>query len=541
MTGIQLTWEPPDPGEWEFDGSHQHSLASATIQMLMPPAFREGFRRTFARFGLPISHMELRYVNGWAYMSAFVHGAPRKGSGKPPPGLVVKLLTRVPPSARKRIKVAAAAIEGRLAVAEVDRWMDLRPSWIEKNLAVQDVDVAAGTDAELVDHLRATANHAADGMTLHFDLIGQSLALGEYLLRLDDWGIDRGVGAKAAFHGVPSTIESRERIDAIVAALGDTPVTSLDQISAHSTEAAAALDEFLRYHGGWVLGDDVDGATLVELPAVVARTIEQARTESADEAAAVAAAVAACREQIPTADRSEFDLLLADAQRAYAALDDNSGITASWPMGLLRRALVEAAKRLVGLGVLLSEDETWALTPAEIAALLNGSNTPDRAEIDRRIELRAAQAVAVVPPRLGSPPSPPPDPSLFPAPVGQNVRHMFAFIAAKFGDHATPAIGVGDAAATGRAVVARSADEAIARVEPGDILVTVCTTPAFNTVMALLGGVVTIGGGPNSHTAIVAREFGIPAVIGLTDALETIPDGAMVRIDPVAASVTVTG
>jgi hypothetical protein len=41
----------------------------------MPGAYAEGFRRAFGRFGLPLSHMALEYVNGWAHVSAFVHGA----------------------------------------------------------------------------------------------------------------------------------------------------------------------------------------------------------------------------------------------------------------------------------------------------------------------------------------------------------------------------------------------------------------------------------------------------------------------------------
>ena len=57
--------------------------------------------------------------------------------------------------------------------------------------------------------------------------------------------------------------------------------------------------------------------------------------------------------------------------------------------------------------------------------------------------------------------------------------------------------------------------------------------------MALLGGIVTATGGPNGHTAIVARELGIPAVIGLTDAIDTVPDGATIELDAAAATVKV--
>ena len=67
--------------------------------------------------------------------------------------------------------------------------------------------------------------------------------------------------------------------------------------------------------------------------------------------------------------------------------------------------------------------------------------------------------------------------------------------------------------------------------QEGDILVTKATTAAFNTVLPLLGAIVTDRGGLLSHAAIVSREYGIPAVVGCTDATTRIPDSARVRVD----------
>ena len=190
-------------------------------------------------------------------------------------------------------------------------------------------------------------------------------------------------------------------------------------------------------------------------------------------------------------------------------------------------------------GILPTADDVWALTHTEIGRLLTGTDALTDAEIADRIAHRAACAAATPPAHLGSPPSPDPDLSLLPAPVAKNTREMMTFIGAKFGDDT--AIGIGEGAVTGRAVVARSADEAMERIEPGDILVTSLTTPAYNGIMALLGGIVTATGGPNGHTAIVARELGIPGVVGKADALDTIPDGATIQLDPAAATVSVVG
>ena len=75
----------------------------------------------------------------------------------------------------------------------------------------------------------------------------------------------------------------------------------------------------------------------------------------------------------------------------------------------------------------------------------------------------------------------------------------------------------------------------------GDVLVTESTSEAFNILLPLLGGIVTDSGGLLSHAAIVAREYGIPGVVGTRDGTERIPDGATVRVDGDAGQVTVLG
>ena len=79
------------------------------------------------------------------------------------------------------------------------------------------------------------------------------------------------------------------------------------------------------------------------------------------------------------------------------------------------------------------------------------------------------------------------------------------------------------------------------RIVKGDVLVTESTTEAFNILLPLLGAIVTDSGGLLSHSAIVAREYGIPGVVGTREATERIADGARVRVDGDAGEVTVLG
>jgi pyruvate,water dikinase len=78
-----------------------------------------------------------------------------------------------------------------------------------------------------------------------------------------------------------------------------------------------------------------------------------------------------------------------------------------------------------------------------------------------------------------------------------------------------------------------------ARVRPGDILVCPFTDPAWTPLLRIAAGVVTETGGVLSHAAIVAREFAIPAVLGVSDATGRLRDDAVVTVDGTTGTVTV--
>ena len=67
------------------------------------------------------------------------------------------------------------------------------------------------------------------------------------------------------------------------------------------------------------------------------------------------------------------------------------------------------------------------------------------------------------------------------------------------------------------------------RLQQGDVLVTRSTAPYFNVVLPLLGALVTDRGGQLCHAAIVAREYGIPGVVGTKEATKLIADGYFIR------------
>jgi pyruvate,water dikinase len=73
--------------------------------------------------------------------------------------------------------------------------------------------------------------------------------------------------------------------------------------------------------------------------------------------------------------------------------------------------------------------------------------------------------------------------------------------------------------------------EEFARVMAGDILIAPATAPAWTVLFARVAGVVTDTGSPMAHASLVAREYGIPAVVGAGDATHRFRDGELVTVD----------
>ncbi|MER3459605.1 MAG: hypothetical protein C4309_14180, partial [Chloroflexota bacterium] len=92
--------------------------------------------------------------------------------------------------------------------------------------------------------------------------------------------------------------------------------------------------------------------------------------------------------------------------------------------------------------------------------------------------------------------------------------------------------------ARGPARVLRSLAE-VTRLQPGDILVTETTAPPWTPLFAIVAAIVTDTGGVLSHAAILAREFGIPAVVGTGQATKLIRDGQMLEVDGSAGLVRI--
>jgi len=239
---------------------------------------------------------------------------------------------------------------------------------------------------------------------------------------------------------------------------------------------------------------------------------------------------------VPAVVQAEYDGLLAEAQASYGLVDEHNA-PAFHALGLLRRAGLEAGRRLQARGGLSDAAHVFETTPKEVDGLLQGSREPAKEELARRVARQEELAALSPPTFLGQAAGPPPT-GVFPSAMERITQAIMTYAALMFGDErvAEPHDGqlAGHPASGGRyqgraRLVPGPAD--FDRIEKGDVLVARTTSPTYNVWLPLLGAVVTDRGGAQCHAAVVAREFGIPAVVGTQEATARIPDGAQVLVD----------
>jgi pyruvate,water dikinase len=294
-----------------------------------------------------------------------------------------------------------------------------------------------------------------------------------------------------------------------------------------------------------VTGYDVSDKYALELPEVLLNGLRAAMTppSSSDKKEAVERDVAAIRDKVPAAHRDLFDALLADARAVYRLRDERDHYNDGWSTGLMRRAMLEVGRRAAEAGRLSSPDLIVDASSAELLDILKGRGGPSSEELAARAEWRRTADGAKVPQNLGFPPSPPPPAEWLPADAARLARAIDIFLFGLFqpGQNESSAevvrgIPVSSGVYEGPARVVLGPDDFTA-VKQGDVLVARSTSPYFNVLLPLLGGIVTDRGGALSHAAIVAREYGIPGVVGTKTATATFPSGRRVRVDGNAGEV----
>jgi pyruvate,water dikinase len=208
------------------------------------------------------------------------------------------------------------------------------------------------------------------------------------------------------------------------------------------------------------------------------------------------------------------------------ALDD---VGLAWPV--MRRMLLELGRRVRGAGGTGSpEDVFWVrldeLAAAAVALDAGGGRLESLggAVAERKALWRGQRQVR--------------PPQLLPERTWARILEGFMPAVSREQSGAT----IGGTGASGGVVIATArvlgGPQDFGLMRPGEVLVAAITTPAWTSLFAMSSAVVTDIGGPLSHSSIVAREYGIPAVLGTGVATRRIRSGQLIRVDGDAGTVT---
>jgi rifampicin phosphotransferase len=541
-------FDAPAPGMWTLDRSHFPG-GTTPIAMWLMEGCPTGMRRGFEEIGMPADTLDVKFVRGFMYTRLRPLISPNRAVTKLPPATVSKLVVRLHPAMRRRAKQAAKALAERPWRQVVIDWqLSIRPRLEAMNDQLQAVDVPSLDDRGLADHIERLLAYCRENTELHFYL--HVFDLGPIGLLLADcarWGIDATDVIPALGGASPSTAAPARVLSEIRTLVATQPTRprSLDEVRAISPEAAGLLAQYFQRRGRMLVTRyDLDGRTLEEQPDLVMAALLEGSDAPTDQARAAQIA-GRVREQVPIAERPVFDERLAEARATMDLRDDNGPNTFELPVGILRYALLEAGRRAAKSGRVPDPRLVLELRPDEVVPFVLEGTGPSVDALRARAEQRRADARLTPPTVLGPVEVTPPLDVLAPAHqrlVGA-VQSVLAHMGMSGAGHASKdrlqGVGVGSVPYRGQARVALTPEEALDTMTPGDVLVVRFTTPAYNTVLAFAGAVVTTEGALLSHAAVMARELGLPAVIGAAGALDEIPDGADIEVDPVAGTVTI--
>lgn len=478
MTALprEVRWDPPARGafsrsyrfgEWLFEPVTP--LFETWLLTRMEERFHAGL---LAALGQHIARPYHVLVNGW-YFYTVNWASPAAFLRNAP-----RMLLRAVRSPRSIAGILPATVRYAYPMVEREWRDDLQPRY---RAAVRAAD--ARVDAASPEDLPGLIDELAD-------------LAGEYFVSIAALS---GAAYKAELH----LAGFHRRYLRSVLGWSHLPLVSGFEAVDLETPALASLD-------WWFEPVELDPASAA--PKSVHAAVVDAREKA--EAAAYALLSASPR-RLQTLRRS-----LSDAQHLLVIRDEQTReLAIAWPV--MRRAVLRIGTALTERGWIDGENDVFFLTRSEVLDGLRGAAPVVRIDVRPRRTLREEQARLVPPLVVGQlPPMAERMWNSFAAQVGA-VRSERALVSG------APASG---GRATGAVRVVRGPDE-FGTLQVGEILVAPMTAPAWTPLFTRAAGLVTDIGSAASHASLVAREYGIPAVVGTVDATARLRTGMRVTVD----------
>lgn len=538
----EIRFDPPGPGFWELDAVHFPRAVTRYWAEMHPEPFARGSGDFMRYYGILLERLAYEYVNGFGYKTAI----PVADEDVP-----------------ARFERAEEVFAGKLWRDQLREWDEnFKPASIATHKELQSVDPDALSDEELMAYLTRCRDHHVEMIFQHMRHTGAAIVpMGDFLVHVGDWtglppaevlGLMRGAapvsaGASAELERLRDAIGDDPAAQEILASEDD-PADVLERLRSLDSDAGRAAAAYLDLVGNRLVhGFDISNPYALELPASLLQAMRVAVSGEGLGHDDLDERVADVRSKVPEEHRAEFDGLLEEARHVYRIRDERGVFSDIWASGIVRRAALAAGRRLAERGRITDAEHYIDASFDEMCSLLAGESGPSADELAERHDLRRSASAKAAPAHLGTPPPPPPDPSGLPPASARVMRATAVVIGEMFGssqeEHegdvlrglaASPGVYEGPA----RRV---SGPEEFGRIAQGDVLVTESTSEAFNILLPLLGAIVTDSGGLLSHAAIVAREYGIPGVVGTRDGTDRIADGERVRVDGDTGRVAVLG
>ena len=250
-------------------------------------------------------------------------------------------------------------------------------------------------------------------------------------------------------------------------------------------------------------------------------------------------------------DRQAFDQNLGLARTVATFIEDHAFIIHDWYHSVEWNKVREFGRFLVGANMLDEADDLfylnrWEVPQALFEAVSSWANgTPSRGAhgywmrtVNRRKPIVEALRGWTPPPALGPAPAEANDPIMLML-YGLTTERIQSWLGAEQGPgNQLHGVAASSGQATGRARVVRSVNE-LSQVQEGEILVCPMTEPSWSPIFATIQGAVSDIGGIMSHSAIISREYGLPAVVGTSNGTTRIKTGNLITVDGTNGLVTI--
>lgn len=545
----QLNFEPPGPGTWFLNEVHCPRPLSRYFQEFYLDCFIEGANDGYGSYGLPFD-WDSAIVNGWWYAAKrpvegyeeYVAAQAEGDNNVTPTG-----------EFNARVEAARTTFEDRRWRADLEQWdSEWKPDIQSRNRSLQTVTPAGCDDEGLVEHLRDCRDGALTAAYFHHRMSAcANFPFADFLafvrehtecsptqaVSLMDGATPASAGAEDELGRVVAALEATDKARALLKAEMN-PGEIIKRLREWEDGVGTAVEAWLDVVGYQpITGYDVADPYGLERPESLVSTLRTAVETDADHDTdrGTADRLASIRQQVPAGKRDTFDERFEEARLTYRVRDERSLLDVR-TIGLVRRALIEAGQRLTNRGLIREASHAVDLEHEEVISALQGGPAPGAREVAAHAQHRTSHDSDDAPSVLGPDPSPPGPTEDLPGPMARLMRGREAVQWADAGgvpdagDDEISGHGASPGTLRGPARVIMGPDD-FDEIIDGDILVAEATSSAFNTILPLLGGIVTDKGGMLSHPAVVAREFGIPGVVGCENATDRIEDGDMIIVD----------